>query len=66
MQGKGGEEALAKDIAEAGQEWSLTHWRREDMTAYAFRLYLEWGRIVSDRRSSMDFVLDNDDGDEYE
>ena len=37
-----GENLVARGIAEAGREWSLTHWRREDMTAYMFRLYLEW------------------------
>ena len=29
------------------------------MTAYVFRLYLEWARLVADRRSTMDFVLDD-------
>lgn len=65
MQSRGGEEDLARDIAEAGREWSLTHWRKEDMTAYVFRLYLEWGRIVADKRRSMDYVYGEDfEGDE--
>jgi len=57
--GKGGEIDLAREIANAGRDWSLTHWRKEDMTAYVFRLYLEWARLVADRRSTMDFVLDD-------
>ncbi|OCF34447.1 hypothetical protein I316_03961 [Kwoniella heveanensis BCC8398] len=51
-----GEPALARDIARAGQEWSKTSWRKEDMIAYMFRLYLEWGRLLAPKRSSMDFV----------
>lgn len=31
------------------------------MTAYVFSLYLEWARLSSDRRGSMDFVTDEDD-----
>jgi hypothetical protein len=30
----GGEELMARAIAESGRAWSLSHWRREDMTAY--------------------------------
>lgn len=28
------------------------------MTAYAFRLYLEWARLVSPNRKKMDLVYD--------
>lgn len=56
MAGNAGEDALAKDIAEAGQAWARTHWRQEDMTAYVFRLYLEWGRLLAPNRSSRDFT----------
>ncbi|WWC72342.1 uncharacterized protein I206_106304 [Kwoniella pini CBS 10737] len=55
-----GESALARDIANAGKNWSLTHWRKEDMIAYMFRLYLEWGRLVADQRISMNFEYDED------
>nr|XP_018260022.1 uncharacterized protein I303_08094 [Kwoniella dejecticola CBS 10117]OBR82180.1 hypothetical protein I303_08094 [Kwoniella dejecticola CBS 10117] len=55
---KPGESALARDIANAGKNWSATHWRKEDMIAYMFRLYLEWGRLVADKRSDMDFEYD--------
>ena len=54
---RGGEPELAREIAESGRDWSLTHWRKEDMTAYVFRLYLEWARLVADRRESMNFVM---------
>ena len=46
----------SSEIADAGKEWSMTHWRTEDMVAYVFRLYLEWGRLVADQRGTMDFV----------
>ncbi|WVQ95730.1 hypothetical protein IAU59_002829 [Kwoniella sp. CBS 9459] len=51
-----GEPTLARDIARAGQEWSKASWRKEDMVAYMFRLYLEWGRLMAPKRGSMDFV----------
>ncbi|WRT70499.1 uncharacterized protein IL334_007497 [Kwoniella shivajii] len=53
-----GESALAQDIAGSGLEWSSTYWRKEDMTAYMFRLYLEWGRLVHHNRKAMDFDYD--------
>ncbi|WVR08430.1 hypothetical protein IAU60_005485 [Kwoniella sp. DSM 27419] len=55
LYGANGEPLLAKDIAQAGREWSNTHWRQVDMTAYMFRLYLEWGRLVAPHRGSMDY-----------
>jgi hypothetical protein len=33
----GSHEDLARRIAEAGREWSLTMWRQDDLTAYMFR-----------------------------
>ncbi|ORY21979.1 hypothetical protein BCR39DRAFT_474188 [Naematelia encephala] len=56
----GAEATLGADIAAEGREWSLTHWRKEDMVAYVFRLYLEWGRLVADRRGAMGFEYDED------
>ncbi|WWC93159.1 uncharacterized protein L201_008127 [Kwoniella dendrophila CBS 6074] len=50
------EDVMASTIAAAGRQWALTHWRREDMTAYVFRLYLEWARLLAPNRKSMDFV----------
>ncbi|KAF9450836.1 glycosyltransferase family 90 protein [Macrolepiota fuliginosa MF-IS2] len=53
--GKGGNEELAKEIARAGKEWSLGFWRREDLTAYWFRLLLEYARVMSEEREGMGF-----------
>jgi hypothetical protein len=36
--GQGGHDDLARKIADAGKVWSQTMWRREDLTAYMFRL----------------------------
>lgn len=55
--GAEGESALAERIASQGLEWSHTHWRKEDLTAYVFRLYLEYARLVSPNRNSMNFEL---------
>lgn len=35
--GRNGHPDLAKTIADAGYEWSLKYFRKEDMTAYMFR-----------------------------
>lgn len=37
LNGEGGHEELAAKIALAGRNWSKTHWRKQDMTAYMFR-----------------------------
>jgi hypothetical protein len=34
LEGNGGEDLLAQQIAEAGEEWAQTHWRKVDMAAY--------------------------------
>lgn len=34
VDGKGGEDELARQIAEEGRRWTLTHWRKVDMAAY--------------------------------
>ncbi|KAL2271029.1 hypothetical protein VTJ83DRAFT_400 [Remersonia thermophila] len=44
-------------IAEEGQKWADKALRREDAQVYLFRLLLEWGRIVSDERDALMFVL---------
>ncbi|KAK8850347.1 hypothetical protein IAR55_004265 [Kwoniella newhampshirensis] len=54
----GSELPLAREIATSGKEWASTHWRKEDMTAYVFRLYLEWGRLMAERRGDMDLVYE--------
>ncbi|CDZ98464.1 Endoplasmic reticulum protein EP58, contains filamin rod domain and KDEL motif [Phaffia rhodozyma] len=55
--GTNGEDTLAAKIAEGGLNWSHTHWREEDMTAYLFRLYLEYARLTAKNRSKADFKL---------
>ncbi|WVQ96174.1 hypothetical protein IAU59_003277 [Kwoniella sp. CBS 9459] len=55
-----GESALAREIAQAGREWARTHWRKEDLIAYTFRLYLEWGRLLAPQRDSAAFVYSDD------
>ncbi|KAK0731374.1 glycosyltransferase family 90 protein [Lasiosphaeris hirsuta] len=44
-------------IAEQGRRWANTAIRREDMEIYLFRLLLEWGRVVDNRREEIGFVL---------
>ncbi|KAG2140698.1 glycosyl transferase family 90-domain-containing protein [Suillus clintonianus] len=55
LQGEGAHEDLAKKIAAAGREWSKTYWRREDLTAYTFRLFLEYARVSSLDRDAMSY-----------
>ncbi|KAF9470694.1 hypothetical protein BDN70DRAFT_998858 [Pholiota conissans] len=55
--GNGSHEAMAKKIAKDGREWSKTFWRKEDMVAYNFRLFLEYSRVMSPERGSMSFDL---------
>lgn len=47
--GRDGEDELAREIASAGREWSKTFWRKEDMTAYFWRLILEIVRLSGER-----------------
>jgi hypothetical protein len=53
--GRGGQGALAEEIANAGLDWSEKHWRRVDMAAYTARLYLEWARLLSPDGGQSDF-----------
>ncbi|KAI1261823.1 glycosyltransferase family 90 protein [Xylariaceae sp. FL1019] len=46
-----------KDIAEAGANWGKQALRKEDMQIYMFRLLLEWGRTVDDKREELGFSL---------
>ncbi|KAG9311046.1 hypothetical protein JVU11DRAFT_8944 [Chiua virens] len=66
------QDELAARIAKAGREWSLQFWRKEDMTAYMYRyvmwsiamllltrksrLLLEYARVTSFDRASMDYT----------
>lgn len=56
--GEGAHEELAKKIATAGREWSQRYWRREDLTAYTFRLFLEYARVSSIDRDAMSYKED--------
>ncbi|GAW23098.1 hypothetical protein ANO14919_126480 [Xylariales sp. No.14919] len=47
----------AKEIAEAGRQWAQKALRKEDMQVYMFRLLLEWGRIIDDKREDVGFSL---------
>jgi hypothetical protein len=58
LQGEGAHEELAKKIAAAGREWSQTYWRREDLIAYTFRLFLEYARVSSLDRDAMTYKED--------
>jgi len=55
LNGANAHDDLALKIAIAGRDWSKTFWRREDMTAYMFRLYLEYARVMSLDRNAMSY-----------
>lgn len=55
--GEVGHERAAELIAEDGKGWAERVLRKEDMEIYMFRLLLEWGRIVDDRRNELGYVL---------
>lgn len=61
--GKGGHDEVARRIASNGQCWVERTWRREDMQAYMFRMYLEYARLMSPDRDTgkMDFILPSRD-----
>lgn len=48
------DDAAAK-IAAAGKDWSRRFWRKEDMSAYLYRLLLEYARVTSPNRESMSY-----------
>ncbi|KAJ7455290.1 glycosyl transferase family 90-domain-containing protein [Mycena galericulata] len=58
LKGEGAHEDLARKIAAAGRSWSMAFWRKEDMTAYYFRLMLEYGRLMSEDRDAMSYKGD--------
>ncbi|KAG6368486.1 hypothetical protein INS49_002695 [Diaporthe citri] len=47
----------AKWIAQEGKKWAAKVARKEDAEVYLFRLLLEWGRVVNDKRDEMAFEL---------
>jgi hypothetical protein len=48
----------ANFIADQGRKWVEKALRREDAEAYLFRLLLEYGRVVDDRRNEIGFQLE--------
>ncbi|KAJ7769164.1 glycosyl transferase family 90-domain-containing protein [Mycena maculata] len=60
--GAGAHDEMAARIAAAGREWSRRFWRREDLVAYMYRLFLEYARVMSTDREGMSFVMWEDDG----
>jgi len=46
----------AKWIAEQGRYWAKKALRKEDAEIYLFRLLLEWGRLLDDRRDEIGYV----------
>ncbi|TFK26212.1 hypothetical protein FA15DRAFT_667705 [Coprinopsis marcescibilis] len=40
--------SMAAKIAKAGRDWSKAYWRKEDMAAYMYRLFLEYARVMGD------------------
>ncbi|KAG8879659.1 Glycosyltransferase Family 90 domain containing protein [Tulasnella sp. 332] len=57
--GEGSHDELAKMIATQGRDWSLSFWRKEDMAAYVFRLFLEYARVMDVDRESNTFTWDD-------
>lgn len=53
-----GRQDQAEWIADQGKRWAEKVLRKEDMEVYFFRLLLEWGRLVDDRRDEIGFWLD--------
>ncbi|KAJ3975638.1 glycosyl transferase family 90-domain-containing protein [Lentinula raphanica] len=53
--GEGAHEELARKIALQGREWSKKYWRREDIIAYFYRLFLEYTRLMSLDREAMTY-----------
>ncbi|KAG6041810.1 hypothetical protein E4U41_001554 [Claviceps citrina] len=48
----------AEWIAQQGQRWAARALRKEDREIYLFRLLLEWGRLIDDRRDSIGYRKD--------
>jgi hypothetical protein len=61
VNGEGGHDDLAKKIAYAGRDWSKRFWRKEDLTAYNFRLMLEYARLMSQDRGAMAYEEPDDE-----
>ncbi|KAK7026875.1 hypothetical protein VNI00_015417 [Paramarasmius palmivorus] len=54
-------DGVARQIGANAFEWSRKYWRKEDMVAYNFRLFLEYARAMSKDRDEMAYVYDERD-----
>ncbi|TDL20413.1 hypothetical protein BD410DRAFT_772680 [Rickenella mellea] len=52
---EGNHDELARKIAAAGRSWTEKFWRDEDISAYLFRLFLEYARVMSLDRDAMTY-----------
>ncbi|KAG6820335.1 hypothetical protein H0H93_001995 [Arthromyces matolae] len=55
LYGENAHEDLARSIAQEGRTWSRSFWRKEDLTAYVYRLVLEYARVMSSDRDAMTY-----------
>nr|XP_031859158.1 uncharacterized protein CI109_005353 [Kwoniella shandongensis]KAA5526230.1 hypothetical protein CI109_005353 [Kwoniella shandongensis] len=58
---RGEHDDMARQIAMAGKGWSKKFWRKEDMVAYQFRLFLEYARLMAPDREKASFHLRGDE-----
>jgi len=59
LAGDGAHDDMARRIGAQGRDWVSKYWRKEDMVAYSFRLWLEYARVMSPDRKDMNFHLPN-------
>ncbi|KAH7321396.1 glycosyltransferase family 90 protein [Stachybotrys elegans] len=58
--GMAGRRKDAEWISEEGQKWADQALGPKEMEVYLFRLLLEWGRLIDDRRDDIGFRLDGE------
>jgi len=61
VSGEGAHDRLAREMGTAGREWVRRYWRGEDATAYMFRLWLEYARVMDPDRDNNYYRLPPDD-----
>lgn len=52
----------AKWISEQGKQWANQAIRRQDAEIYMFRLLLEWGRVIDEKRDDLGFEMEKQAG----
>lgn len=52
----------AKWISEQGKQWANQAVRRQDAEIYMFRLLLEWGRVIDEKRDDLGFEMEKQAG----